>query len=262
MYEMLTKLGLSDKEARVYLAALELGEDTVQNIAKKAKVNRATTYVILEKLMKLGLASTHQEEKKTVFVAEDPHELANILEDEKKKIDERRSYLDDAMKELMAIYNARRSKPSVRYFEGADGLEVLDRYGMNNLKPGTEMVGVIPIDTMEAHFPARRRSAVNDRVKLGIHSRVIYTHKDGPIPDYVNKEQLREGIFLERESFPIDISMQIFPEWGVKFYNLGDANYFGILIESPDIARNLIELYELAWEGAQARAAKANKKEA
>lgn len=38
----LKELGLADKEARVYLASLELGSDTVQNIAKKSGVNRAT----------------------------------------------------------------------------------------------------------------------------------------------------------------------------------------------------------------------------
>jgi sugar-specific transcriptional regulator TrmB len=72
MLETLIKLGLSEKEAAVYLATLELGEDTALNIAEKSQVNRTTTYVILEKLMKLGLASTVERGKKTVFVAEDP----------------------------------------------------------------------------------------------------------------------------------------------------------------------------------------------
>ena len=39
----LQKIGLSEKEAKVYLAALELGQASVQNIARKAEVNRATT---------------------------------------------------------------------------------------------------------------------------------------------------------------------------------------------------------------------------
>lgn len=72
MISTLIKLGLSEKEAKVYLAALELAQDSAQNIAKKAGVNRPTTYVILEKLMKLGLANTLEENKKTLFVAESP----------------------------------------------------------------------------------------------------------------------------------------------------------------------------------------------
>lgn len=39
MLTTLMKLGLSEKDAKVYLAALELAQDTVQNIAKKFQFN-------------------------------------------------------------------------------------------------------------------------------------------------------------------------------------------------------------------------------
>ena len=51
----LQQIGLTEKEAKVYLAALELGEKAVQVIAQKAGVNRATTYFILESLIEKGL---------------------------------------------------------------------------------------------------------------------------------------------------------------------------------------------------------------
>jgi len=79
MLKELQDLGLSEKEARVYLAALELGQTTADKLAKHAKVNRSTTYVQLESLMKVGLMSTHEERKKTVFAPESPE----LLEDER-----------------------------------------------------------------------------------------------------------------------------------------------------------------------------------
>ena len=60
----LTNLGLKDKEASVYLSCLELGPSPVQPIARKAKVVRATTYVILESLMNMGLVTKFKEGKK------------------------------------------------------------------------------------------------------------------------------------------------------------------------------------------------------
>ena len=55
MYEKeLQDLGLSEKEAKVYLTALEMGAETAQNIAKKANVNRATTYVQIDSLKAKG----------------------------------------------------------------------------------------------------------------------------------------------------------------------------------------------------------------
>ena len=55
--EKLQELGLSEKEARVYLALFELGPSVVSGLAKKAGINRSTTYVILETLAKRGLVS-------------------------------------------------------------------------------------------------------------------------------------------------------------------------------------------------------------
>lgn len=253
MIELLLKLGLAEKEAAVYVAALELAGDTAQNIAKKAKVNRATTYVVLERLMALGLTSKLERGKKTLFIAEDPEELENVLAEQRRELDERKKHLDQVMNQLKAVYNTRRDKPIVRYFEGADGLEALDRYGHDQFKPGSEMLGITPIDMIEQQFPTRRKSAVDDRVKRKIVSRMIYTHKKGDIPGYVNEKELREGVFLPRSEFPIDITFSIYPDWGIKFYNFDPNNYFGVLLQSPDIARNLKYLFELAWQGAKQR---------
>ena len=66
------KLGLSEKEAKVYLASLELGPSPVQVISQKSKVNRATTYVVIDSLMAMGLMSTYDEGKKTFFTSESP----------------------------------------------------------------------------------------------------------------------------------------------------------------------------------------------
>ncbi len=51
----LSALGLSQKEATVYVALLELGTASVQAIARRADLVRPTTYVILEALTKKGL---------------------------------------------------------------------------------------------------------------------------------------------------------------------------------------------------------------
>ena len=63
----LIELGLSEKEASVYLASLELGASSVQKISQQAKINRATTYVIIESLSKKGLMSTMEKAGKIFF---------------------------------------------------------------------------------------------------------------------------------------------------------------------------------------------------
>lgn len=249
MIEILLKLGLSDKQARVYLATLELGEDTVQNVAEKSGVKRVTVYVILDELMKLGLVSSVERGKKTVFIAENPEELANLLEAQKREIDDKKIYLKDLVPQLKAIYNAQEKKPEVRYFQGADGLETLDRFGIEEFK-GKEMLGIIPLDIVEDLFFERRKKAVSVRRDKKIMSRTIYTSKER-IPDHINKAEFRDAVYMTKEEFPIDGTIQIFPGWGVKFFNFDRENLFGVLLQSPGVARNMEILYNLAWERAK-----------
>ena len=49
---ILTNLGLSPNEAKIYLATLESGQTSAQRIAQKAQIKRTTTYSVLEGLVK------------------------------------------------------------------------------------------------------------------------------------------------------------------------------------------------------------------
>lgn len=249
--KILEKLGLSEKESKVYLATLELAQDSVQNIAKKAGVNRPTAYFVLEHLMELGLVSTLEHGKKTLFVAENPKELEGLLENERQEIEKRKADLEESMNQLLAIYNAKQNKPLVRYFEGADGLEALDRYGHDKMKKNSEVLGISPIDLIEEYFPDRRKNSLNERVKMGIRSRIIYTHRDKELSNMQNKDELREGVFIPRDQFPIDATISIYPDWGVKLFYYSQSNPYGVMIESKELAYNFKLFFELAWLGAK-----------
>src|SRR3989338_6412357 len=86
LVKILEDLGLSEKEAKVYLASLELGESAPAEIAKHAGINRDTTYVIAEKLVKDGLMSQLEKDKKTYFMAENPEQLLRLLRKQEQDI--------------------------------------------------------------------------------------------------------------------------------------------------------------------------------
>jgi sugar-specific transcriptional regulator TrmB len=250
MYTTLLKLGLSEKEAKVYLAALELAQDTAQNIAKKAGVNRPTTYVILEKLMKLGLISMLERGKKTMFVAENPRELSNLLDKESQALRHKKNELDEIMNQLLALYSSRSDKPAVRYFEGPDGLEAMDRYGRER-SDSKEILSISPIDVVEQYFGTRRKKSVGERVKMGIRSRTIYTREKGDFTAEENRSQLRTGARIPRARYPLNATFTIYPEWGIKMYYYDEDRPYGVIIESADLAHNMKLFFELAWIGAK-----------
>ena len=59
----LQHIGLNEREAKVYLAALELGPSPVQKIAQRAGIPRATVYLVLDDLRSKGFVTTYDEGK-------------------------------------------------------------------------------------------------------------------------------------------------------------------------------------------------------
>ena len=55
--KILTSLGLTDKEVKIYLASLQLGSSLVQKIANFAKLNRTSAYDLLKSLEQKGFIS-------------------------------------------------------------------------------------------------------------------------------------------------------------------------------------------------------------
>ena len=125
----LRKLGLKEKEVGVYLAALELGFSSVQNIAKKADLSRPTVYEIIKELIAKGLMKEIKRQgttqgERTFFAAESPDNLLGLLRVQKREIEEKE-------REFVRIISSLRSKyylageGEIRTFTGKEGLNVL-----------------------------------------------------------------------------------------------------------------------------------------
>jgi sugar-specific transcriptional regulator TrmB len=107
----LHQLGLSQKEAKVYLACLQLGCDSVMNIAKFAGLKRPTVYLILDDLETRGLVSKTKDIKKNLFKAEDPKRLVTDLQG-------RQELANTILPSLKAIYNLDPEKPNIKIGDG------------------------------------------------------------------------------------------------------------------------------------------------
>src|SRR3989344_2058210 len=113
--EVLNKTGLDEKEAKVYLALLELGTADVTDIAVKAHIKRPTCYLVLDNLKNKGLVS-QVPAKVNLFTAESPEKLASEMY---KKQELYKRFLPN----MLALYNAKKDKPQVQLFEGVEGVK-------------------------------------------------------------------------------------------------------------------------------------------
>ena len=112
------KLGLSDKETKIYLTALSLGKASVTDLARKAVLKRTTTHLAIEALINLGLLSETKEGKRRMFSPVHPRRLAELARF-------RANQIEDKMGELLALYNSPKEKPKIQVFESVLGMKAL-----------------------------------------------------------------------------------------------------------------------------------------
>jgi len=108
--------GLNDKEARVYLAAIELGSATVNDLAKRTRIFRTYCYDILRSLQERGLVSTITRKGVQYFEAASPDKLVTLL-------DERKSRIREVLPSLKVLKGTAGPMPKAVLFEGAEGIK-------------------------------------------------------------------------------------------------------------------------------------------
>ena len=75
LHTALIDLGLTDKEARVYIALVSLGESVVYVIADRAGLKRPTAYVTLNSLVQKGFAKRIPKARKQLYFPVSPDEV-------------------------------------------------------------------------------------------------------------------------------------------------------------------------------------------
>jgi sugar-specific transcriptional regulator TrmB len=114
----MAQLGIRGKLYSAYIAALELGEATVNEVALRAGLGRTTAYSIIERLQEEGLITIVDRNDKRIVVPEDPNVLLQRLEAKQRT-------LIEFMPQLRSLYNNSRTKPEIRFYEGEDAVRTV-----------------------------------------------------------------------------------------------------------------------------------------
>jgi HTH-type transcriptional regulator, sugar sensing transcriptional regulator len=245
MLHELKKIGLSDKEAKVYVALLELGKASVQDIAKKAGVNRATTYLMIEALQGRGLAYKAQVGRRAHFAANSPEKLTHVLDEKRKKLEDEAEDIKELLPELKALYSDSPEKPKIRFYEGKEGIkEILN----DTLESGVkEIREIYTSDYVRTVLKDEEKGEImRRRVEKGIRVRAIYTRSDGP---HTVPPPLAELHYVSKDRFPILSDIVVYGDRIALFAFQGKQ--IGLIIENPALAKTFETIFELAWIGAE-----------
>lgn len=236
--EILTKTGLNEKEASVYLALLELGTTTVESVANKAGTKRPTTYLILDELQRKGLASLVPRAKKVLYMPQSPEKLINDLARKQELV---KRFLPN----MLALYNEPKYKPQVQMFSGKEGIkqvyqEIFECKEVSYFGTTEDLAKLYP-EGLNDYLEKIKDPQFRARDLLTPSKEDLEYAKKAVGPNY----QIR---FLPNNLEFLSDSA-IFGN-KVVFFSFA-PELFALVISSKEISSSLKSLYELAWQVAE-----------
>lgn len=238
--QILAQFGLSEKQAKVYLALLELGEARIGPLAARAGIKRTSIYNFMAELVELGIITKFEHNGRDYYRAEDPKKLQFLYE-------QRGRQLAELLPELELAYQAAGVMPTrVSYFRNAaemkqllfrplhEGVTAIDWLWARDV-----MKKVFPQDVLD-DFKRRREGAK-------IFSRVIQPRSADASPPNpaLDKKKHRERRFAPKGTV-YHASIMLFGDY-VSFISSRREN-FGVLIQSKEFAEACRVLFEGFWQ--------------
>lgn len=243
--QSLIEIGLSIKEAGVYIALLTLGHGTVSQISRRANINRTTGYDILDSLSTKWLVSISGKEPKQEYTAETPENLSKFINQEINIQQEALKRIQEIIPELKSIHNIK-DRPKVFFYEGREGLEKV----YEDTLTSTETIRAYAnLEYMNLGLPGYFPGYFKRRAGRGIFIRAI-----GPKTED-NLELAKRNVEEKRETALVPKNKCDFsPEINIYDNKVMIASWkekLGIIIESSEISDAMKIIFELAWAEAK-----------
>ncbi len=239
--EYLIQTGLNEKEAKIYLASLELGPASIQTISKKSGIKRGTVYEILKNLKRLGLFTETLKGKRKLIVPAEPENL-------KRNIKEKERKLAEILPELKAISNSSLTKPKISFYEGREGIKEIYFDALKNKNINT--YGISPAKTIvenvgEDFF----NSYIDERIKRKIWIKLIHITSRDASYKYSGPETYEKALKKVRFT-PQEIDI---PNTFIIYKNKtavisSRKEGFGFIIESEDFTKSMKIFHNLLWQ--------------
>ena len=199
--KILQNLGLTGREAEVYLILLDTGSTTTGQIIKKSGLHKATVYSILQRLVDQGLVSYIVKERARYFEATDPENLLDFLK-------EKEESLKEILPELKKKKEQAKQKQEAYILEGLKGLKSARDKSLKTLSKGEEILVLGASHASNNALESYWENYHNRRVKDGIKARMLWSETTKMWGKEREKLPLTEIKYMPKElESPADIDV-------------------------------------------------------
>ncbi len=242
--EILQELGLTNSEAKVYLALLENGPSLAGQISRKTGIHRRNIYDITERLIKKGLIGYIVKNNRRLFEAANPERLKEILE-------QKQQALNENLPELNLLYTKTKEKQETNFYKGTEGLKTVfqdqlelddDKDNKNSKNKNKKEILILGASSSASEIlPFYFKWYDKDRVKNKIKARIISSDKLKNIP-------LSEIRYLPQK-YANPLAINIYKNKVAII--LWQKQPIAIVIKQQEIADSYKKYFELMWKVAK-----------
>lgn len=239
LVKTLTEYGFSEKEAKIYLTALELGSAPASTIWRRANIKRITAYATLQDFKSRGIAYSVERAEVSHFSVIEPQKLLAELE---------QKYLQfkEALPQLDALVHSNAAKPHIRYFEGVQWLKTMYE---DLLTSETDICSFLGTHASDKKLLERLyKEFLPKRIKKKISAKVIlpYTQED---KNYVaiDKKSLKISKVVKAENFDLPNEINLYGPDKIAIALFNEKEMLGIIIQSPSLYTSLKSIFDLVW---------------
>jgi sugar-specific transcriptional regulator TrmB len=228
MIEELNEIGLTDNEAKVYLALLDLGPSLAGQISRKTGMHRRTVYDTTEMLIKKGLIGYILKNNRRYFEASNPNRILEIL-------NEKKDLVTPIVSGLRDKFEGVKEKQETNFYKGKEGLKNIFEDQLNAKE--ILIIGASPdaYDILKFYFKWYDQK----RKKKKIKSRILAYDKK------IQKIDLADIRYLPQK-YSNPVAVNIYDDkvaiilWATK--------PIAILIKEKEIADAYRNYFELMWK--------------
>ncbi|MBL4694484.1 hypothetical protein JKY72_03905 [Candidatus Gracilibacteria bacterium] len=255
LHEKLKQIGFTDNEAKIYIELLKIGPQGASILAKRAGLNRSTSYSIIKSLVKKGLICSYKSGNVKRYMANDPNVLVAYLDRQQRKFEYNRSQILTAIPYIRSIQSAFDfRKPVVSYFEGVRGVmhvmyDALEEKDVvfycylsidKWLKFGYEDSLISYKNSRISKKKMKLKALTPDTPEVRAFFDKNYNMNDGYTEVVYVKDRSMWGIF--------DSEMNIYGD-KVALLHFDKGEEYGVMIESREIAAMQRHIFQIVWDG-------------
>ncbi len=230
---ILRKTGLTESQAKGYLALIESGEMSPAQLANNIGETRTNAYAVADKLVSLGLA-TRTEEPKIKYRANHPSALEALAEKRRRIITKNEELLKQNISPLIDAFYAATQIPGSRNLQGLDGIREV--YA-DVLRDGKD-VYVLRTRNDTPHLGATFFADFHaERVKRGVNSYILTPKGLDVILPADDKKMLFHRTIMPESVYSAPVEVSVYGD-KVAFISFSETQ-MATIIQSPTIAEAL-----------------------